>query len=99
LGVRTLAFGNQTGAVSSTVTLRNSGTAPINFTSATVGNVIGTAFSKTADTCSGATVPVGSTCTVTVQFVGPAGNSVRVGSLTMVDNATGSPQVLGLSGN
>ena len=98
-GVRTLAFGNQSGAVSSTVTLRNSGTAPINFTSATVGNLIGTAFSKTDDTCSGTTVAVGGTCSITVQFVGPAGNSARLGSLTMVDNATGSPQLLGLSGN
>jgi hypothetical protein len=100
VGGPSLDFGNLSGAQSSIVTITVSN-GPVAFTSANVSNSNGgSAFSKTAggDTCSGHTVPDGSTCTVTVGFTAPAGRTNRSGTLTVTDNATGSPQTLRLSG-
>ena len=98
LGVPNLPFGNQSGPVSSAVLLTVT-VAPVTFTAATVAGIFNTAYTKGADTCSGATVAVGSTCTITVQFSAPTDNSLRLGALTVTDNGTGSPQILFLSGS
>jgi hypothetical protein len=82
LSGNTLAFGNQPGTVSSTVTIKVLGASPVTFGTATVA---GTRFSKGADTCSGHTVAGGATCTITVNFNG-AGNTNRTGTLTVVDS-------------
>lgn len=103
IGILGLDFGNQTGNVPSIVTLSNSGTAPLVINSASVTNVLGAAFSMPAgaanDTCSGKTIAVGATCTVTIQFNGPLGNSLRTAVLSITDNGTGSPQTLAVRGN
>jgi hypothetical protein len=92
-----LDFGNLSGQQSSIVTITvNNG--PVSFTSANVTNSNGSAFSKTADTCSGHAFQDGSTCTVTVGFAAPSGRTSRSGTLTVTDTATGSPQTLRLSG-
>lgn len=97
-GQRVLNFGNLSGAQSSTVTLTNTSNAPVTFGTATVSNSTGTAFSKAADTCAGTTVAAGNTCTITVNFNAPAGNSSRAGTLAVPDNGAGSPQTLSLIG-
>jgi hypothetical protein len=94
-----LGFGNQSGPVSSTVTVTNSGQAPLAITTVNVGNLFGTAFSIGPSTCTNATVAVGGTCTVVVRFNAPTNNSPRFGTLTLNDNGTGSPQALGLGGS
>jgi len=85
LSGNTLAFGNQPGTVSSTVTVKVLGASPVTFGTATVS---GTRFSKgtvPADTCSGHTVAGGGTCTITVNFNG-TGTTPRTGTLTVVDS-------------
>jgi large repetitive protein len=93
-----LAFGNLSGPQSRTVTVTVGATA-VTFDTAAVSNVLGTAFSKGADTCSGNTVAAGGTCSIVVNFNAPANNSVRAGALTLVDSASTGPQLLGLTGS
>jgi hypothetical protein len=95
------AFGNQRIAVQSatqTVTVTNSGTgSSLTITTAAIGGTNASDFAATADTCTGATVTAGNTCVVTLRIT-PGGLSARAGTLTFTDNATGSPQVVTLSG-
>lgn len=95
---RTLAFGNLSGAQSSVVTLSVS-TVAVTFTTDTITNVTGTAFSLGTDNCSGQTIAAGGTCTITVNFNAPTNTSNRTGTLTVNDNATGTPQRLNLTGS
>ena len=75
------------------------GSTPVTFGTLSVNNFFGTAFSKGADTCSGATLSGGGTCTVTVNFNAPTGNSFRGAILTASHNGTNSvTQTLFLSG-
>jgi parallel beta-helix repeat protein len=78
-----LSFGNQTGAVSSTVTYTVIG-APVTFGAATVTG--SGAFSKGADSCSGATVASGNSCMITVNFNAPNGFGFRSGTLAVPHN-------------
>lgn len=97
-----LAFGNLSGAQTSTLTVTVTG-APVSFGQASVANVIGNAFSlgtgTGADTCSGQTIAVGGKCKITVNFAAPTGQQLRVGSLTLIDTAASGPQTLALSGS
>lgn len=79
-----------------TVTLMNSGTASLTFGASAIS--ITDDFAQT-NTCNGATVAVGSTCTISVTF-SPAStiNNPRTGVLTITDNAANSPQTVALSG-
>jgi hypothetical protein len=92
LSGNTLAFGNQTGAVSSTVTVQVVGSGSVSFGTAAV---TGTRFSKGADTCSGHTVAGSGTCTITVNFNG-TGNTPRTGTLAVIDS-TGAAIAAALS--
>jgi hypothetical protein len=85
LAGNTLAFGNQPGPVSSTVTLNVVGSGSVTFGTATVA---GTRFSKgtvPVDTCSGHTITGGGSCTITVNFNG-TGFIPRTGTLTVIDS-------------
>ena len=82
LSGNTLAFGNQTGTASSTVTVK-AGASAVTFGTAAVS---GNRFSKGADTCSGVTVAANATCTITVNFNG-TGNTNRTGSVSVVDSS------------
>jgi uncharacterized repeat protein (TIGR01451 family) len=97
-----LAFGNLTGAQSSTLTVTVTA-APVSFGQASVASVGNAAFSlgtgTGADTCSGQTIAVGGNCKITVNFAAPTGQQPRVGSLTLIDNAASGPQTLVLSGS
>jgi len=95
-----LSFGNQvvgtaTGAQSVTVT--NSGTANLTIAKATIGGANASDFAISTDTCSGATVILGGTCSVSVTFA-PAASGTRSASLSFADNAAGNQQSVSLSG-
>jgi hypothetical protein len=82
-----------------TFTITNSGTgaADLVFTTVTLGGSNPGQFHITADTCSAATVSVGDTCSVTVNFK-PTVIGLKTASLQFSDNASDSPQSIALSG-
>ena len=90
-----LSFGNVTvGDVSpaQTVTITNTGTQVLTFTGISANGD----FSST-DTCTSNVLNVGQSCTASVTF-SPTASGARVGSLSISDNAAGSPQSVVLSG-
>ena len=92
-----LAFGNgifQTPSAPMTTTLTNSGTASLSISKiAVTGDT--SDFSET-NTC-GSAVAQGASCTITVTFT-PAAIGARSASVSVTDNATGSPQTVSLTG-
>ena len=78
------------------VTIKNTGTATVNLTSETITGTNATSFLKSATTC-GTTLAAAATCTVSVEFK-PAAAGALSASLSVVDNATGSPQTVSLTG-
>ena len=94
LSTSSLNFGNQNVGTSSsaqTLTLSNTGSAPLSLSSIAVSGD----FSQT-NNC-GSSLAVGSSCQITVTLT-PTLAGTRTGSLTITDNATGSPQTVALSG-
>lgn len=90
-----LSFGNVTvGDVSpaQTVTITNTGTQTLTFTGFSASGD----FTQT-NTCTSNTLNVGQSCSVSVTF-SPSATGARNGSLSISDNAAGSPQVVALSG-
>jgi len=89
-----LSFSDQpvsTASAIKTVTLTNSGNATLMITSiATSGD-----FAET-NTC-GNSVPAGSNCIFSVTFT-PTASGTRTGTITITDNAPGTPQVVSLTG-
>jgi hypothetical protein len=95
----TLSFGNQPTSTTSPAqaeTVTNTGTASLTFTSIAVTGDFAIAASGT--TCS-TTVPVAasSNCVINVTFT-PTATGSRSGSLTLTDDASGSPQTVNLTG-
>jgi hypothetical protein len=74
-----------------TVTVQNTGTA-----TAIIASIAPEGDFAQTNTC-GASIAAGATCTISVTFT-PAAQGPRSGSLTLTDNASGSPQVVSLSG-
>jgi hypothetical protein len=95
-----LNFGTQVNPSADTaaLTVTNSGTAPVTFPALPGDTVIGARFTKGADTCQGTTLAAGASCSITVNF-SPNSAALRVGLLTVRDNANGNPQLIVLSGN
>ncbi len=90
-----LSFGNVTvGDVSAaqSVTITNTGTQTLTFSNFTANGD----YAQT-NTCTSNTLNVGQSCTVSVTF-SPVASGARNGSLSISDNAAGSPQVVALSG-
>ena len=81
-------------AVAKTVTLTNTGTATLNIGSIAISGDF--AQQTVAKACTG-TVLAGASCLIKVAFT-PTQVGLRTGSITITDNATGSPQSLALSG-
>jgi hypothetical protein len=93
-------FGNlalNTSSSAQQVTLTNSGAANLTISTVTLGGTNASAFAKSADNCTGATVTPNGTCTVNVTFT-PAATGALSATLTFTDNAATSPQTLALSG-
>jgi hypothetical protein len=79
-----------------TVTLKNSGTAPLSVGTFTVGGNHAASFIVSANTC-GSTLAAGASCTLNVAFQPTAAGAVT-GTLSVADNADGSPQKVNLKG-
>ncbi len=77
------------------VTISNSGTAPLNIASVSFTGGSPGDYTQT-NTCAAA-LAVHATCTVVVTFK-PTAAGVRTASLSVADNATGSPQAVALTG-
>src|SRR6266480_580880 len=97
-----LDFGNQLLATTSapmTVTLTNTGAAALTINSfAASGDFAATSTGASACPTSPATLPAGANCTINVTFT-PTASGARTGTLSLTDNAGGSPQIMTLSGN
>ncbi|HMD85798.1 MAG TPA: choice-of-anchor D domain-containing protein [Terriglobia bacterium] len=93
-----LSFANQyvgTTSAAQTLTLTNTGTASLTKTSIAITGSNASEFAKTS-TC-GSSVAAGANCTLTLTFT-PSATGNRAASLSISDNATGSPQLVSLSG-
>jgi hypothetical protein len=98
LSPTTLAFPNTSAGTTSsalTATLSNPGNAPLTIAGITITGANAGSFSETT-TC-GSTVAAGATCTVSVVFSPTAAGSFSA-SLSVADNASGSPQTAALTG-
>jgi hypothetical protein len=80
------------------VTVTNSGGAPLNISGVTVMGTNSTDFVITSNSCTTAAVAINATCTVAVTFT-PSGTGERQANLQFADDASSSPQILALSGN
>lgn len=93
-----LAFGNQTVNTSSAganLTLSNTSGSTLNISGITIGGTNPSDFSDTT-TC-GATLAANTSCTITVAFK-PASATTFNATVSVADDATGSPQTATLSG-
>jgi uncharacterized protein (TIGR03437 family) len=98
LSAANLTFGSQSvGRTSApqTVSLTNSGTAALNISGISITGLQSADFAQ-ANNC-GSLVGPGSTCTISVTFT-PTATGARVATITITDNASNSPQTIGLSG-
>ena len=79
------------------VTITNTGTLPLTISSITAGTTGD--FSETSASCQALnnTLNVGQSCSISVVF-SPTASGTRNASLSITDNATGSPQVVALTG-
>ncbi|HEX3621674.1 MAG TPA: choice-of-anchor D domain-containing protein, partial [Acidimicrobiales bacterium] len=80
-----------------TVTVQNTGTAPLVVGSVALSGPNAADFTRSSDTCSGATVAPSASCTVSLTFT-PAAAGTRTASLDITDNAPGSPRSVPVSG-
>jgi hypothetical protein len=76
-----------------TVTVTNTGNVPVTFTKATLT----AGFSMYSDGCTSSTINPGGTCADYVYF-NPTAVKTYAGTLSLTDNAAGSPQEVALSG-
>src|SRR3954449_12005244 len=83
-------------APAQTVTLTNTGTGSLTLTNIAIAGANAADFTQTHPTC-GASLAPGSACAIDVAFK-PTVAGARTGSLSVADNATGSPHTVALSG-
>ena len=98
LSPTSLPFGNQSvGATSTaqTVTLSNTGNAALSITSLALTGTNASDFAQ-SNTC-GSSLAAGANCTIAVMFT-PSIAGTEAASLSIADNASGSPQTVSLSG-
>jgi hypothetical protein len=93
-----LAFGNEsvgTATTAKSVTLANNGTAALGSIAISLAGASPGDYSQT-NTC-GASVAAGANCSISVVFK-PTATGLRTATISIADNATGSPQTVPLSG-
>ncbi|HET7029143.1 MAG TPA: choice-of-anchor D domain-containing protein [Candidatus Limnocylindrales bacterium] len=96
-----LSFGSQAiggTTASQTVTLSNTGTGSLSVNSASIVGSNAGDFRRVADSCTGASVAAGSSCTVLVAF-SPTARGARSATLRFTDDAANSPQDVALAGS
>ncbi len=98
LSPTSLSFGNQplgTTSSAKTLTLSNSGNAALNITSITITGTNSTDFAQT-NNC-GTSLAQGTSCAINVTFT-PGAAGTRQASVSITDNAPGSPQTASVTG-
>jgi hypothetical protein len=98
LSPTSLAFGNQsvgTPSTAQTVTLSNTGSATLSITSLALAGTNASDFAQ-SNTC-GSSLAASANCTISVTFT-PVASGSRTASVSITDNASGSPQAVSLSG-
>ena len=98
LSATSLAFGNEPVTLttaSDAVTLTNTGSSALSISSITVTGSNAGDFTQTS-TC-GSSVAAGGNCTIVVLFT-PSASGARTATISVADNASGSPQTISLSG-
>src|SRR3989449_932695 len=103
LSATSSAFGNQrvgTTSAAQNLTLTNNGGAPLNLTSITITGAQAADFAfaagNTCPTGAGSVAP-GASCTISISFT-PAATGARAATVTITDDAAGSPQLVSLAG-
>jgi len=91
-------FGTTTQGTSTpmNVTVQNTGTATLHITSVGLGGVNASEFGFSAPTCNAA-IPVSGMCTIALTFM-PLTTGAHVASVTLTDDAPGSPQIINVKG-
>ncbi len=82
-----------TSSTAQNVTIRNSGTGPLNISSVNVGGANASLFNFASNACSGATLAAGASCTSSVRFAGTATTGTYSAQLAVSSNATTNPSV------
>jgi hypothetical protein len=98
LSANTITFGSTVVGstnVAPAISLTNSGTAVLQLSSIGITGANATSYSQ-SHTC-GTTLAAGASCTITITFKPQAAGTLAA-SLSVADNAAGSPQTVGLSG-
>jgi hypothetical protein len=80
-----------------TVTLTNTGSASLFINGMSQGGLNPLDFAEIDDQCVGTSVAVGASCTLTVVFK-PTATGTRTATISVIDNAANSPQVLTFTG-
>src|SRR3989441_899360 len=103
LSATSSAFGNQrvgTTSAAQNLTLTNNGGTPLNLTSITISGAQAADFAfaagNTCPTGAGSVAP-GASCTISISFT-PAATGARAATVTITDDAPGSPQLVSLAG-
>jgi hypothetical protein len=79
------------------VTVANTGNAPLFINSAATRGANPLDFTQVDDGCSGVTLAAGTSCSVSINF-SPTASGARSGTFILTDNAAGSPQTVPLTG-
>ena len=88
-----------TAAATQAITVKNTGTAPLIISGVSITGTNATSFTQTSPSCT--TVAVSGTCTITVTFQPTTfslPNASLTASVSIADNASGSPQTVSLTG-
>jgi len=99
LSLTSLTFGNQivgTSSPAQSVTLRNNGAAPLSIAAIAITGTNSANFGIVFTNC-GTNLAPGADCTISVSF-GPIAAGTKTASLTITDNALGSPRAINLTG-
>jgi|HubBroStandDraft_6_1064221.scaffolds.fasta_scaffold00424_5 hypothetical protein len=105
LSAASLSFGSQLAGASSapvTITVTNTGNGALIFSGVSTTGTNATDFAVGSDTCMGTSVNIApnATCTMQITFTPACSNSAaaRSATLSLADNAAGSPQSIPISG-
>src|SRR5438105_6997947 len=95
-----LTFGAQaigTTSAAQSVTIANTGNAPLFINSAQTRGANPLDFTEVSDGCSGLTLAAGTSCSVSINF-SPTATGTRSGTLIVTDNGANSPQTVPVTG-
>jgi hypothetical protein len=101
LSPSTVTFGPQavgTTSPSQTITLTNTGSGTLFINAESSGGLNQLDFNRTDDQCIGLSVAPGASCTITTVFT-PTATGTRTMTLSVVDTAANSPQVISFTGS